>query len=261
MRYLLPFILLSACGGLTTSEPTEQLQSVTLGYSASNGSTSMPTTSTRFCVAYYFAGANAHGGSPVWPNGKPKEGATIQAFPPTLTALPYSTSVGSATAYAECMDFSNFGFGPAASQSSDTSPYYILRNLSHGQNFHTATQEMWFYPSGFCYLNGVLGLSASNEEGLVTPYLNHWYLYAGGHPSLGSSGKCIFPDRPVTHLGPYLATSGSGPTWGPSTSGTICGFSRITGNLDDGWAWINKASGQWTIQSSGVTAEMRCVAF
>ena len=259
-KWLICSILAVGCGSRTIDVTEETTQEATFGYSAHDGTTTMPTTSTRFCVAYYFAGAGGHTGSPLWPNGKPKEGAVFSAFPPSLTALPYNTSLGDSDAYGECVDFSNFGFGAAASQSSDTNPFYILWNLSHGQNLHTGTREMWFYPESFCYLNGVNGLSASNEEGIVTPWSNHWYLYAGGHPALGSSGKCVFPNKPVTHLGPYLATGGGGVTWGPSTAQTICGFSRITGNLDDGWVWINKVSGQYTVQASaGITAEMRCV--
>jgi hypothetical protein len=251
---------LISCSDAVNEPVASQQQAASTLYGAINGSTSMPFNTNRFCRMEYFGATNGHAGSASWPNGVPKEGATWGAWPPSLTAFPYSTSLGSAIAYALCQDKSDFGI--TGGQSSDTSPFYLLWNTSFGQSYRDGLVSLWS-EQAFCWLNGTIGLSASNELAEVFPPpsgTGNWTLYVAGYPGVGGSAKCIHPNRSWTLQGPYVATSGQ-TTVGPSATNSFCGFSKVTGNLDGGYIWIRQQWGFWTIEASGVTGEMRCAVF
>lgn len=250
----------AGCSSLPSETPAEQSQAAYSYHAVQNGSLGLQQNATRFCRMLYMGGVNAHQGSATWANGVAKNGAAFGVFPPTLSAYPVSTFYGSATAGAACNDFADFGFGPSASQSSDTSPYYLLWSTAYGMGPVNGTVNLWYYPSGFCFLNGVNSMSAAAETVHVYPQGVIWKLGAYGYPVIGGSAKCIFPDRAYTISGPHAVSSG-GVAWGPASANSFCAFTKVIGSLDEGWIAITNQSGYWKLEASGVSAEMTCAVF
>lgn len=238
----------------------EQSQAATTLHLVQNGSVSLPWSATKFCRMTMMSGTGGHAGSPTWPNGKHKFGAAFSAYPPSLNAYPHNNSLGTATATAYCNDFSDFSFGPSASQSGDAPEYYFLWNTSYGQDPVWGTMSLWNHPAGFCYLNGVGHMSHGNETAHVYPSGGLWYLAAYGYPTMGASAKCIFPNRSFTISATFSVTPGD-IKFGPLVGNSVCAFTKISGSLDDGWAQIRQQSGRWAIETSGVSAEMTCAVF
>jgi hypothetical protein len=262
------------CSTAPDSEPVtepvaEESQAATHGpYSVTNGGTTVPTLSTRFCHATYMRGNGGHSGSANWPNGYPKQGAVFGFYPPSANAFAYNTSLGTATIEGLCEDFSNYGFGPSASKTSDSSHPAIMWTIGSGSGYVSTSTPMWNYPASLCFLNGALSLSASDEgiaASLPAGGSGDWLLYAQGVPEFGAYGTCVFPHKSWTLSGPYTATPGNiavGPT---ATSTNVCVFASILGNLDDGWARIRVDSIFGTrnldVGGSVVSAQMWCAQF
>lgn len=262
--FLLLVVFAIGCGALPVEEVGDQRQAASTLYGATNGSTGMPQNSNRFCRAEYFGATNGHAGSATWLNGVPKVGATWGAWPPSLTAFPFSTSQGTATSYALCQDKADFGI--TGGQSSDTQPFYMLWGTNLGQSVREGTVSLWS-EQAFCWLNGLNSLSTPTETAEVFPPpsgTGNWTLYMTGVPELGASAKCIHPNRPWTLAGPYVATAGQTVT-GPAAANSFCGLSKVKGNLDGSWTesrfWIRQSFGVWILETLGVEAAMRCAVF
>lgn len=254
-------LCLIACSAADIAEPvaTEQ-QAASTNHTVWNGWTTIGTTSSKFCRAYYMGASGGHSGSPTWGNGVPKIGAGFDMFPTSIGATPYSTSFGSAVGSVTCQDKSDFGI--TGGQSSDDAPFYILFGPAYGSSTVSGSSYLWS-EQAFCYLNGVYGLSTSNECVRVTPPAGSgdWQLYVSGVADISGSAKCVHPNRSWTLSGPFTATYGNTAV-GAWAANSFCGITEVTGNLDDSYVWVRSQWGYWTLEvGSGVTAKMHCATF
>jgi hypothetical protein len=250
-----------ACGAPPPdSDAEQQSQAASSLHIAHDESVSLSQSSTRFFRIQYIGATGGHAGSATWSTGVPKFGASMGAWPPSLTAYAYDIGLGTADIAAIGNDYSDFGFGPGASQSSNSSPFYFSWGTSYGSNPVGNSMNLWSYPGNFCFLNGVNGLSHADEIAHVYPYGTWWKMGAYGYAELQTVAKCLYFDRSYTLSGPHAVSSG-GTTFGPASSNSFCAITKVQGNLDDGWLAVGNAWGAWYIQSSGVSGEMMCAVF
>jgi hypothetical protein len=261
---LVAALSLSLAGCSDAAEPAplaEQSQEAIFTYTAANGSTTVGLNATRFGHAIYFGAGSGHAGSPTWPSGAAKQGAAFGAGSPAITAFPYDNALGGAVVTSQFDDFSNFGFGAAAGHSDDANPDYLLWSTAYGSAAVSGSIALWGTDS-ICYLNGLNSLSGSTEYAMIYTVGSTWYLGAGGIPTIGATAKCVYPNRSWTFHGVYSASNGQSVSTGLSSNTSLCFFSKIVGNVDDGIARFRKVSGVWFLDNVGLsTVEAFCATF
>ena len=254
---LLCWSVLLGCGSTPSEGSDELTEEVTQSYFITNGSKSTgPVNPTRFCRMSFMQGIGAHQSSVYWPNGHAKYGMSVGEQAPTLSAFPTG---GTASGAAVCNDFADFGFGPAASQTSDALPPYLLWAPNNGGAYVYGTTPLWNWPASFCFLASANGMSHASEDINVYPDGSQWTLGAYGVPTLGASAKCVFPDRAWSYQSWHVNSGGM--VYGPLVGNSFCAPGRIIGNLDDGWVRIQAELGRWKMEASGVTADFSCMVW
>lgn len=263
----------SSVDGSTSAveSPGEQSQAAT-SYTTPipYGSRSVPWSTTTFYHATYFGASGGHSQAPNWPGSTtPKYGAIFSALPPSISAFPNALATpplqGSALTYARSNSFSEFNFGPAASQSSDSEPMRLLWGTSSGGVGVAQSVNLWAYPQSFCFIDGVQGLSTWAEEVATFVEPGTWGLYAGGVPVLSVSAKCVYPDRPWL----YAAQADAYANQQVALEGLLasegeCFISRIQGDLDTGFVMLrNDLWGVWVLQTGGGVehAQAYCIKY
>jgi hypothetical protein len=273
--FLLLFTLtvLAACGdAVTSSIPSidppeaddaigEQTQEVTSAHSAMNGTGSMmpPGATTwpasRFCVLQSAGSVNGSAGAPLWPNGKPKSGSFIEAYPPTLTSNSFVNSgTGTTTAWAKCFDNADYGITGGRSPDAIHADFSVKVDASAGATpndptghdstpfagEHFVWKTLWS-DQAFCYINHINSLNSANRWSQVdapkagTP---NWAVVARGTATVGTGAQCVHPNSSAYRfLGTFSVPSGS-IVWGPPVNRVICFFMKL-GNLANGFSQIS----------------------
>lgn len=289
---ILLFTVIAACGTAPTNvdKPVEQ-QSAAANWPISEhtvlntgvdyGHFVEIPGNTQVCWPSLAMFHNGHYGVATWPNGHPKQGAsistTVAGNSPSTTFL--DTRLGFTFDYADAYALGIARCAPWSNFEDAWNPGWVLRDTLNvyapvdGNGVVTKSKWLW-QADAFCYLSGWgsishAGESARVERVPVNGAINghQWRLRLTGSGWSAAGAQCIYLGRDYEFLPIITASINSPNRWmqiGPGEG--MCVISAVTGNTDNGTVAMGVDNDQngiplWKLSISGAitSAQGYCV--